>query len=87
MLHGHTCSNLDFFSHRKGLTTEALVHQLYLKASSVFSVYVVLCFVLDSTDAGDNLSLSDTNYMRKCLSVEEAFKRLCRNNNGLYSLV
>lgn len=42
------------------------MHQLFLKTElSVFKVYAAASLVLDSTAAGDNLSLSDTNHMRQ----------------------
>ena len=51
-------------------TTEVLMHGLFLKSQkTVFSVHVVvLCFLLDSTDAADNLSSSDTNHMREYMN-------------------
>ena len=58
-------------------TTEVLMHGLFLKSQmTVFSEHVVvLCFLLDSTDAADNLSSSDTNNMREYMNrrgVKEA---------------
>nr|XP_033465082.1 high affinity immunoglobulin gamma Fc receptor I-like [Epinephelus lanceolatus] len=90
-----TSSNLtaDFYKDglliRSSSTGEMTIHSVSKSDEGLYKCHISgaggspesWMAVRDSTDAGDNLSLSDTNHM-KCLSVEEAFRRLCRNNNA-----
>ncbi|XP_039677824.1 low affinity immunoglobulin gamma Fc region receptor II-like [Perca fluviatilis] len=84
--HRETCPFPDHFSYVLILRTVftivmvallLLVGLLHSGKLRVKHKYLILMYC---TDAADNLSLSDTNHMRTCMSVEEAFRSLCRNN-------